>query len=321
MKSSAFLAGNANAKIEPRYVRLWYNVLGSFYNASLRFDQTDLATLLIDTHGMEAIANWLGCVPVLSHRIEHALLGQGDALWRAILNNPAAWIDLAWKLGAKEIYKEALIHLAGLFYRLTDDERGAIPSVVLPKVKEKANVLEQFKANVDFRLATWLSPDLKPPSTIDGTTSAKDHGRVAYADNIYIWVAQHLFDHFLKFAFQNRDNRGAPDGGYAFYECIFKTDYLLKEDQDKFHSRDCPMTPKGQRVLYNCLTDLKIHVKDVVRPLFTNAARIDREKEKLMYFTCVPIFDKDLDWLLEAKGWNLEQSLEEGDEAMSEEDN
>ena len=269
----------------------------------MKLDQTDLTTLLKDSVGMIGIATYLGCIPVLSYRIEHALLGQGDALWRSILNNPVAWIDLAWKLGAKDIYREASIHLAGVFYRLTPNEKRAIPEEVLPKVEGKAQILERYKGSVDFRLATWISPDLKPRHIVPGATSGQDHGRMAYADNIYMWIAQHLFDHFLKFAFQNGDNRGAADGGFSFYRCIYRAGdaYLKKNDLDRFHNGDCPMTPKGQRVLFNAVQDMKVQAKELVRPLFTNQARVDREKEGLTHFTCVPVSEEDLEWLEQAK--------------------
>ncbi|KAI9688194.1 MAG: hypothetical protein M1822_001700 [Bathelium mastoideum] len=319
LKNPSLFSTNSNAKIEPRYVRLWFNVLGSFYNAPLKLDQADLKPLLLDTIGMEAIATWLGCVPVLSYRIEHALFSKGDSLLRSIVNNPTAWIGLAWRLGAKDIYKEALIHLAGMFCKLKAQERALIPAEVLPKVEEKVALLEQFKANVDFRLATWLSPDLKPSGLPSGASSGQDHGRMAYADNIYTWIAQHLFDHFLKFAFQNGDNRGAADGGYEFYNCVYRgSTYLTKADLDRFHSGDCPMTPKGQRVLFNAVTDLKIQAKGLVRPLFTNSARIDREKEGLRHFTCVPVSDEELDRLFAAKEWTTEGSAAETNEETSE---
>ncbi|KAL9086807.1 MAG: hypothetical protein Q9165_006954 [Trypethelium subeluteriae] len=297
-------AGNLNAKIEQRYIRLWRNVLGALYHVDMTLDQTDLATLIKDSVGMVSIARYLGCLPVVSYRIEHALISQGDTLWKSILNNPIAWMDLAWRVGARDIYKECLIHLAGLFHRLTADEKRSIPYEVFSKVEEKAQLLERYKASVDFRLASWISPDLKPGPIPPGGKVGQDHGRTAYADQIYMWIAQHLFDHFLKFAFQNGDNRGAPDGGFHFYQTIYRGGdaYLKKSDQDRFHQGDCPMTPKAQRVLFNAIADLKVQAKEVVRPLFTNAAKMDREKEKLLHFTCVPVSDEELEWLHVMKG-------------------
>lgn len=325
-RDGSFFGGNLNAKVEQRYVRLWRNVLGSLYNAHMKLDQADLTTLLKDSVGMIGIATYLGCIPVLSYRIEHALVGQGDALWRSILNNPVAWIDLAWKLGAKDIYKEALIHLAGTFHCLTADQKRSIPAEVYPKVEGKAQLLEKFKGSVDFRLATWICPDLKPRHMTPGAKSGQDHGRTAYADNIYVWIGQHLFDHFLKFAFQNGDNRGASDGGFSFYYCIYLGGdaYLRKTDLDRFHNGDCPMTPKGQRVLFNAVQDIKVQAKELVRPLFTNSARIDRERERLTHFTCVPVTEEDLEWLQHAKdmkavGGRAENGAEDDDDEMGEE--
>ncbi|KAF2237935.1 hypothetical protein EV356DRAFT_363664 [Viridothelium virens] len=316
------IAGNLNAKIEQRYIRLWRNVLGALYHADMTLDQTDLATLIKDSVGMVSIARYLGCLPVVSYRIEHALISQGDTLWKSILNNPVAWMDLAWRVGARDIFKECLIHLAGIFHRLTADEKRSIPYEVFSKVEEKAQLLERYKASVDFRLASWISPDLKPGPIPPGGKVGQDHGRTAYADQIYMWIAQHLFDHFLKFAFQNGDNRGAPDGGFHFYQTIYRGGdaYLKKSDQDRFHQGDCPMTPKAQRVLFNAIADLKIQAKEVVRPLFTNAAKIDREKEKLLHFTCVPVTDEELEWLHIMKGIKKGKSRGEGEGEEEESD-
>ena len=282
----------------------------------MKLDQTDLTTLLQDSMSMISIAAYLGCILVLSYRIEHALLSQGDTLWKSILKNPVAWMDLAWNLSAKDIYKEALIHLAGIFYRLNEDEKSRIPTPVFPKVVEKAELLEKYKGTVDFHLATWMSPDLRPNPLVNRTKSGQDHGRMAYADNIYMWIAQHLFDHFLKFAFQNGDNRGASDGGFAFYRCIYRGGdaYLKKADQDRFHRGECPMTPKAQRVLFNAIQDLKVQAKELVRPLFVNSARIDRDKEQLTHFTCVSVSDEELEWLHEAKGENTTGKKDDDDD-------
>ncbi|KAI9708241.1 MAG: hypothetical protein M1820_004195 [Bogoriella megaspora] len=315
---ASYFAVNYNALGigEPKSVRLWRNVFRSFYNEEMQLDQADLTTLLIDATGMISIANYLGCMRPVAYRIEHALLSQSNSLYRSIMNNPVQWMTMAWTLDSKEIYKECLIHLSGIYDRLTAEQKRIIPPQILPKIEEKAKVLDGFKTHIDMRLATWISPDLKPRQGAMGNKAASDHGRTAYADNIYMWIAQHLFDHFLKFAFQANDNRSPRDGGFTFYHSIFQGGdaYLTRGDQNRFHQANCPMTPKAQKVLFNAVSDLKVQARELVKPLFANALKLDRDKEDLRYFTCVPVTDEEAAWIIQAKGDKENRQLDSSDE-------
>ena len=81
-------------------------------------------------------------IPLITTSIEAALLTHNQLLYRSISNQPSAWIDFAYRVRSRPIFREALIHTAGCYN--TDRVQEALPFMndgVARVVKEKGERL------------------------------------------------------------------------------------------------------------------------------------------------------------------------------------
>src|SRR5689334_20840895 len=87
------------------------SVLNAFSGGDVYIEDHDIAVALEDAIDIIQIAEYLGCVPVVSKPVDVALVKQGQVLFRSISAHPWSWVSMAHRIQSEMIYKEAIIHL------------------------------------------------------------------------------------------------------------------------------------------------------------------------------------------------------------------
>lgn len=103
---------NQNGRVPTKAFDYYESIFYAFYNKEIRICDTDMIAALADAVGMLDIANYLGCVNIISKPVEVALMKHGQSLFRSIQSMPLGWARMALTIQSKTIFSECIIHLA-----------------------------------------------------------------------------------------------------------------------------------------------------------------------------------------------------------------
>jgi hypothetical protein len=132
---------NENGRVPTKIFDYYEAILYAFYNVEIKICDTDMGSALNDCAGMLQVADYLGCINVISKPIEVALTKHGQLLFRypgpsrcssAIQAHPAAWATSSLMLQSELIFREALVHLSGNWKRLRAD------STTIERLRERS---------------------------------------------------------------------------------------------------------------------------------------------------------------------------------------
>lgn len=142
--------------------------------------------------------------------IENHLIVKGQEVFKAISASPVMWIDVAYRIQSKVLFKEALIHLTGnynaLMLTLPDEaflkKYSRARSILDQLTPELRNLLEAKRAElkaicqyIEKQVSSHYLPGLQKFSV---TGLAKDGtiGRIDYGKDIFSWLAVTLYRHW-----------------------------------------------------------------------------------------------------------------------------
>jgi hypothetical protein len=147
---------------------------------------------------------------VVAKLMENNLIVRGQEVFQAISANPIIWIDLAYRIQSRVLFKEALIHLTGNYnaLKLTPPNEAfvkkyprarSILDQLTPElrdlVEQKHNELKAICQNVDREVSAHYLPGLQK-STVTGQAKDGSIGRIDYAKDVFSWVSVSLYRHW-----------------------------------------------------------------------------------------------------------------------------
>ncbi|KAJ4992266.1 hypothetical protein SVAN01_02285 [Stagonosporopsis vannaccii] len=298
------LVVNENGRV-PQADKAFQNyesILYAFYNKELTVDEADMSAALSDCYQLIQIADYLGCIGLISKPIEVALFKHGQDLFRAIQGVPHAWIEMAYRIRSELIFKECIIHLAGNWKTLKSkpniiERLRAVPGVCGLVEKYHRMLLEKAKT-LELSILSHYPQALRLPS------EDLPIKRESYAKDILVWMALTFFRHWLSQRLITGKGRDAPDCGFDLFFAIGTGGdaYMDKSVVNQFHTR-FPMTKKAMNVLENHLYEIKGCIKKVVdeSKVLRSQCQLDVHRFPIKYLTCTEFVRDDFPWLREER--------------------
>ncbi|OQN98607.1 hypothetical protein B0A48_15870 [Cryoendolithus antarcticus] len=289
---------------ESQVVMAWDQVLGAFYNRPLDIgdDNKDNIDFILEL-AMEVlkIAEYLQCIKLISPLITNTLLALSQTLHRSIATNSAPWLDFAYRLQSRKLFREALIHGAGCYN--TQQVQSAIhssslaPSVVT-LLEHKASLLRDLSRRLQTQLITWYPEQLQRAKTV-GRADRDSIGRASYGNDILTWMALSVFRHWLSQMICNDKTHHAADMGYSFFLLISRggDNYLDRSVVQSFHDY-FPMSQKGEAVLEGRLAEIKGFARELVADALGNASQLEIVGGgwEVGHMCCVVVGEGDYPW-------------------------
>lgn len=199
---------------------------------------------------------------LVTQPIEAALLATGGSIFRAIKDNPPAWLNFANRIKSKVLFKEALIHGAGQFNTplvRTSLRHGQLPSSVLFVLIEKAHAIRDAVRMAERRLGSYYPQMLMREKTFD----RENISRANYSNDVITWMALCWFRHWINDMMVTDQGHMADDLGRSFIAMIATGgDAYMNKQQlvTQFHL-PFPMTSKGMACIEHRLSEIKESVK------------------------------------------------------------
>ncbi|KAF2729805.1 hypothetical protein EJ04DRAFT_587753 [Polyplosphaeria fusca] len=274
-------------------------ILYSFYGRPLKIRADELQAISDVLH-LTQIAEYLGCVPVISKPLEVTLIRQGQTLFNWIRKQPHDWAVLARRIESELIFKEAIIHLAGNWAVHSEDEAvqsGLRDYGEIVKIVEKHyDILNKKRSALELAVMSQYPGDLATPS------EDRPIRREEYSKDILVWMALCFFRHWLGQKIIMEKGARAKDGGFELYKNLGAAGeaYMDKSILNQLHGR-FPLTKKAMNVLENHLLEIKECIKAMIdsHGVLKNESQLDPTKYQVEYLTCVEVERDDIPWLRE----------------------
>jgi hypothetical protein len=283
--------------------------------------------------------------------MENNLIVKGQEVFRAISANPVIWIDLAFRIQSKVLFKEALIHLAGNYnaLKLTPPNEAfkekysrarSILDQLSPELRDlveyKHDELKTICQNVDREVSAHYLPGMQR-STITGQAKDGSIARIDYAKDVFSWLTVTLYRHWWGLTLaavspyphsystfnppltpQQGETHQNKYGGHDMYTRLFNggKSYLARDVQSSFHVH-FPMSNRAQGVIENNLDIMKAGIVKIVTPLLKNESQLDITKTPVKWMTCIKV--KDVDYLWDTEVEPEQEPEEEHEEEYEEE--
>lgn len=255
-----------NGRRIPPLLMAYDAVLGAFYNQPINLGDSQedgLAELLGNAFQATIVAEKLNCIRIVCKPIEATLLAVGQGLYKAIADNPTAWLSFATRVKSRAIFKEAMVHAAGQYSQprtkvaMSD---GTLAPEVVKILTRKGEWIKKSVSDSSRYLASYypamLLREFKPGD--------KDNvSRASYGNDIMMWIAVTIFRHWVCDMMAADNTHQAHDCGWAWCNVICEggDKYLdRKMLQRSFHAR-FPMTGKGMACVEHRLAEVKMEVK------------------------------------------------------------
>lgn len=280
-----------------KVITAYETILYAFYNTEISIDDREMSAALAECYLLLLIADYLGCVRLISKPIEVALLKHGQDLFRAIQDKPHAWIQLAYRIKSEIVFRECMVHLAGNWKVLqlehaVKDRLRETPGL-RALVEKYHRALQAQCKKLELTISTYY------PSKLALPVEDLPIKREAYARDILVWMALSFFRHWLGQRLNMEQGRLAKDSGYALYKQLGTAGeaYMDKSVINQFHTK-FPMTKKALNVLEKHLFELKDCVKELVarHAILKVNCLLDVHRFPVPYLTCTLFQREDFPW-------------------------
>ncbi|KAI4741421.1 hypothetical protein E4T50_08113 [Aureobasidium sp. EXF-12298] len=295
-------------------------LLRIFVNQPVAFNDKSVDALLPDSLGLLEVAERLGALSMVAKLIENQLIVKGQEIFKAISASPVMWIDVAYRIQSKVLFKEALIHLTGNYnaLMLTPPDEAFLKkysrarSILDQLTPELRNLLEAKRAELKAICHSHYLPGLQK-SSVTGLAKDGTIGRIDYGKDIFSWLAVTLYRHWWGLTLAAGETYQNKYGGHDMYIRLFNggKSYLTREVQSSFHQH-FPMSNRAQGVVENNLDIMKAGIVKIVTPLMKNESQLDIAMTPVKWLTCTQV--KGADYL-----WDPEIEPEQEPEEESEE--
>ncbi|KAG5978572.1 hypothetical protein E4U56_000007 [Claviceps arundinis] len=279
-------------------LRNYDNLFRTFYNRRPMLENVNILRANIQCEFLLKLADQYDALAVVRTYVEHHLLQFQSSLWESVAVLTHWYLHDSCMLRSKVIFKEALIHLVGIWYIFQEKPQSQfdIPESILDTAQRKVHELEENVSRVEsqlFRLSL---------TTVQGED-------VTPANDYLGWLVRN----------ESGDGRDSDDKNdippnlsicRVFRDIGSKSPsaYLDHHDCEEFLALNSQLyTRKNLADFERRMTELKFWARDLVRPLLPNNLELDVAKfndsdiprQDLTYFTCSTIEDSEFPWPLE----------------------
>lgn len=205
-------------------------------------------------------------IDMITKPIEAELLSTGQTAQRSIAQDPAAWLDFAYRIRSKAVFREALIHAVGqvntppMQTAMRKSMRRDVLELVVKKAKIQCDGVKTALRNV----LSYYPLHLQRARMV-GLAEIDNFGRDSYSNDIFNWMALTVYRHYVTQYVANDQTHLAPDMGFWLLSAMGEGGdrYLDKATLNEFH-RLFPMSNKGMSVVESKVNDIKEEVKKFV---------------------------------------------------------
>ncbi|KAI5243504.1 hypothetical protein E4T42_07314 [Aureobasidium subglaciale] len=308
---SQIYESDRSTRFRPSIFSDYERLIRVFANQPIALNDKSIETLLPDAIGLIEVAEKLGSVSMVAKLIEISLLAKGQDFFKAVSVSPVVWIDVAFRIESKMLFKEALIHLTGKYNALSltppDDSvlrKNPRARSVLDQLKpEIRNLLERKHEELKKRCqAVEIGVSIHYPSgiqksAVSGLASRDGTGRANYARDVFTWISVTLYRHWWGQTMASDANHNNRFGGHDIYVKLHQGGqaYLTREITVGFNTH-FPMSGKGQAVIENNLDIIKAGVVPIVAPLMKNESQLDLVNSPVKWLTCTKVKSADYIW-------------------------
>ncbi|KAK3677018.1 hypothetical protein LTR78_003223 [Recurvomyces mirabilis] len=303
----------------------WDAVLGALNNIPLHlgdFGKDTLTDILNNAVRITEVAEHLDCVseverldyasntdimkiPVITQPIEAIFLSTGQVVQKSIYSNPVAWLDFAYRIRSKILFREALIHATAQYFTTQSrDNLSSLDDHVHAFLKKKAERMKKSVKDSFLQIMTYLPNYMHREESL-GRADKDSIGQASYAKQVYEWQALNIIRTWVGMQIACDETHQAQDMGKSVVDPIMQggNAYLSKPDLVDFH-RFCPMTSKGKNALEDRINLIKENIKGFLKPLTKNMSQLDLKGLKVEYFTCVRVDHDEYPWDTNAQAHN-----------------
>ena len=233
----------------------------------------------------------------ISREVGNLLLSKGEdqTLYHDIAQNPINWIKLSSRLQSKRLFKESLIHAAGLYYTDTvQQDVHTVEPTLAAFIERKAKTIRVAVRDMERECNNYYPEELKRKED-----RSNDEIRMrSYADQTSTWLPLVIFRHWLTSRICSDEGHNAVDMGFALMSIIKRgrDGYLAEEALRQWHET-FNMVPKGKATIMENLLELKSEIRHIVKPLFRSRAMLDLEQYPVQHFTCLEVGPKSYPWV------------------------
>ena len=203
---------------------------------------------------------------MITKPFEATLLSTGQTLHRSIASDPAVWLDFAYRIRSKVIFREALIHAAGQYNTPTLQQaiKDNMKSNIAYIVNKRGKILQNGVKTSLRKVLSYYPPSMQRTLTL-GLADIDHIGRSSYSNDIMSWMALTVFRHYISQHVANDQTHHADDMGYALISVMGQggDQYLDKGALNSFHQL-FPMSNRGAAVVESKLADIKEEVKKFI---------------------------------------------------------
>ena len=289
LETIAMKEGQFTLEWPERLQKCWTNFLKSFYGIDPNFTTQDPQSFTQEVRDTLRIAEDMEISFSDGMKgIERSLLCLDQILFHAIAMYPASWASLGKRMRSAAIYQESLIHIVGRWNSLSSTAIASLEPYTRDLCKVKHQELVLRKRTIEYRILSYYPESLHRGA--DG-----ELGCIAYATDVYMWMALALYRQWLCYALIERRNLHALDGGSHFYRSISLPGSYLNARDQSFFNIVFPMSRRGCDMLNAKLHELKMEMQSFVVPLLINRCRYVFAQDP-PYLTCCQIDKEDLPW-------------------------
>ncbi|KAK0785465.1 hypothetical protein LTR59_011032 [Friedmanniomyces endolithicus] len=299
-KMPRYLMDLENAKsVNPTHAA-YTAVLGALYQVPVdlgNFSTDALGDILTKTFDIIKVAEYLGCVGIITSPIEATLLATGQNLFKSIAKEPLGWLDFAFRIRSRILFREAMIHAAGQYN--TDYVQQRLPTVnpaIAEVLTKKATKLKVAVKGSMHRMLSYYPTVLQREITV-GRCDIDKIGRASYGNDILHWLALVSFRHWATQQLAEDQTHHAADLGKSVIDVVMLGGdaYLSRPVLDDWHTF-FPMSPRSKSVILEKLDGIKATVKQFVRVLTANESQLNVDATPVEHFTCSAMNVGDYPW-------------------------
>ncbi|KAK4540105.1 hypothetical protein LTR36_009770 [Oleoguttula mirabilis] len=289
-----------NGRVVDPIILAYHSVLGAFYNIPIElgdFEADPMSHILVNASYIIDVAEYLQCVHIITRSIEATLLAMGQLFQQAMASNPIAWLNFAYRIRSRIIFREALIHATGKYKMPAIIEQiDTLPQPVADVLHRKAKTLKSAMQQAEMKILSYYPTHLQREKTV-GRADKDSIGRASYANDVMSWISLTVLRHYFAQNGTMEQTHNAEDMGYEMVMTIMAggDTYLDKPMLDSFHGL-FPMSRKGESVVEGKLLEMKDHIKRFVKDLAKNESQLDTRVFAVTHFTCTTVNIDDYPW-------------------------
>ncbi|KAG6057452.1 hypothetical protein E4U17_004071 [Claviceps sp. LM77 group G4] len=299
-------------------LRNYDNLFRIFYNYRPMLNNVSVIKALRQCESLLWLADQYDALAVVRPRVEHHMLQFQSRLWMVVARH-SRFFEFSYLARSKVIFKEALIHVVGLWHMSQERPDLEVPDFVLDMAERKVYELQENVSRVEGQLFHL-------------SLTTEQGYRVTPSNDYLGWLVVSLFRQWLtenikaqsgpaRNSESESDNDLQSDGNNTpalpnFGTCRAYRDIGSDSPSAFLDHNECEAflalspelhSPENLVRFEKRMADLKALARDVVRPLLHNSLELNVDRpnisyepfDKPLHFTCTTVEDEDIPWTLQ----------------------